>query len=170
MLPTGDKDLVPDDDLPILERQEALLRPAVFGADEAWRLGNSLRARLIERAAGGSVEIELAGHLLFACATAGATPGQANWIRRKRNTVYHFARCTYAVGRKLERDGTTLMASHGLNEADYVAHGGGFPIVLAGTGLVGSVVFSGLPQRDDHNLVVDALAELLGIAVPRLRG
>ncbi len=161
--------MAPDDDLRVLEQQEKLLQPAVFGADEAWRLGSCLRDKLIGRAAGGSIEIELAGHLLFACATAGATPGQANWIRRKRNTVHHFARSTYAVGRKLERDGTTLMTSHGLSEADYVAHGGGFPIVLAGTGLVGSVVFSGLPQRDDHNLVVDGLAELLGIDVPRLR-
>ncbi len=162
--------MAPEDDLPILEEQERLLQFKAFGAEEAWRLGSLLHASLIERAAGGSVEIELAGHLLFACATVGATPGQANWIRRKRNTVHHFARSTYAVGRKLERDGTTLPTSHGLSEADHVAHGGGFPIVLTGTGMVGSVIFSGLPQREDHNLVVAALAQMLGVDVPRLQG
>ncbi len=161
--------MAPEEDLPILEEQERLLQFKAFGAEEAWQLGSLLRASLTARAAGGSVEIELAGHLLFACATVGATPGQANWIRRKRNTVHHFARSTYAVGRKLERDGTTLLASHGLNEADYVAHGGGFPIVLTGTGMVGSVIFSGLPQREDHNLVIAALAEMLGVDVPRLK-
>ena len=114
------------------------------------------------------MEIEVAGHLWFSCVTEGATPGQGNWIRRKRNTVRHFARSTYAVGRKLEREGATLAGRHGLGEADFVAHGGGFPIVLAGTGMVGTVVLSGLPQRDDHNLVVDALAEVLGVDVPRL--
>jgi uncharacterized protein (UPF0303 family) len=47
-------------------------------------------------------------------------------------------------------------------------HGGGFPILLEGTGPVGSVVISGLPQRDDHNMVIMALAKLLEKDVPRL--
>lgn len=161
--------LSPDDDLPILQQQEELLQLPVFGPDEAWRLGSLLRSSLLQRRAGGTVEIERAGQLLFSCATVGATPGQANWIRRKRNTVHHFARSTYAVGRKLERDQASLPGSHGLSEMDFCAHGGGFPLILTGTGMVGSVVLSGLPQRDDHNLVVDGLAELTGIHVPRLR-
>ena len=114
------------------------------------------------------MEIEVAGHVWFSCVTAGATPGQANWIRRKRNTVRHFARSTYAVGRKLDLEGATLVGRHGLSEVDYAAHGGGFPIVLRGTGMVGTVVLSGLPQREDHNLVVEGLAEVLGVDVPRL--
>ena len=157
----------PDKDLPILDQQEQLLRFNAFDADTAWQLGSLLRNTLLERGAGGTVEIEVAGHLLFACATAGATPGQANWIRRKRNTVHHFARSTYAVGRKLERDGGTLQSRHALSETDYAAHGGGFPLWLGGS-IVGTAVLSGLPQRDDHNLVIDALAALLGIDVPRL--
>lgn len=160
--------MTPDKDLPILDEQEQRLRFKAFDAETAWRLGSLLRAALLERSAGGSIEIEVAGQLLFACVTPGATPGQANWIRRKRNTVHHFARSTYAVGRKLERDGGTLKTRHSLSEADYAAHGGGFPIWLEGTGAVGSVVLSGLPQRDDHNLVVDALATLLDMDVPRL--
>lgn len=160
--------MTPEQDLPILEQQEALLQFTAFDAETAWRLGSLLRDKLVARQAGGSVEIEVAGHLLFACATNGANPGQANWIRRKRNTVRHFARSTYAVGRRLERDGGTLESRNGLAEADHVAHGGGFPILLQGTGMVGTVVLSGLPQRDDHNLVVEGLAELLGVDVPRL--
>ncbi|MGI4827103.1 MAG: heme-degrading domain-containing protein [Janthinobacterium lividum] len=156
------------EDLPILEEQEQRLRFATFDANSAWALGSRLREAAMERKAGCSVEIELAGHVLFACVTTGATAGQANWIRRKRNTVHHFARSTYAVGRKLERDGGTLMSRHALSEIDYAAHGGGFPLWLNGTGPVGSVVFSGLPQRDDHNIVVEVLTTFLGIDVPRL--
>ena len=159
---------LPSRDVAVLDEQEARLQFGAFDPEMAWQLGSLLRSKLMERGAGGSVEIEVAGHVWFSCVTAGANPGQANWIRRKRNTVHHFARSTYAVGRKLERDGGTLASRHGLSEADYVAHGGGFPIVLAGTGMVGTVVFSGLPQRDDHNLVVEALAEVLGVDVPRL--
>lgn len=156
------------DDLLVLEKQEKLLHLPSFDANAAWALGSALRAAAMERKAGCSAEIELAGHLLFACATPGATAGQANWIRRKRNTVHHFARSTYAVGRKLERDGGTLMSKHALSEVDYAAHGGGFPLWLAGTGPVGSIVFSGLPQREDHNIVVEAMSTFLGIDVPRL--
>ena len=160
--------MTPDQDLPILDEQEQRLRFASFDAESAWQLGSLLRNALLARKAGGTIEIEIAGQLLFACTTPGATPGQANWIRRKRNTVHHFARSTYAVGRKLERDGGTLASRHALSEADFAAHGGGFPVWIGNTGPVGTAVFSGLPQRDDHNLVVDALATMLGIDVPRL--
>ncbi len=160
--------MTPDLDLPILDEQEQRLRFPSFNADTAWLVGSALRSALLGTGAGGTVEIEVAGQLLFACATTDATAGQANWIRRKRNTVHHFGRSTYAVGRKLEREGGTLTSKHGLAEADFVAHGGGFPIWLAGTGPVGSVVLSGLPQREDHNVVIEALAKILGLDVPRL--
>lgn len=158
----------PDRDLAILEQQEAQLHFDAFNEEAAWQLGSLLREALVARKAGGTVEIELAGHLLFSCATAGAQPGQANWVRRKRNTVHHFARSTYAVGRKLERDGGTLMSRHGLSERDFAAHGGGFPILLRGTGPVGSLIVSGLPQREDHNLLIDVLADFLQVTIPRL--
>ncbi len=160
--------MTPEQDLRILDEQEQRLRFQAFNAESAWTLGSLLRQALLERNAGGTVEIEVAGQLLFACATLGAQPVQANWIRRKRNTVHQFARSTYAVGRKLELEGSTLAARHALAEADFASHGGGFPLWIEGTGPVGSVIFSGLPQREDHNIVVDALATMLGIDVPRL--
>jgi uncharacterized protein (UPF0303 family) len=155
-------------DIDILAHQEQLLRFTRFDALTAWQLGSRMREKLLTQNTGGTIEIELAGQVLFASATPGATPGQADWIRRKRNTVRRFARSSYAVGRMLERDGQTMEARHGLTLADYAAHGGGFPLWLAGTGPVGSVVVSGLPQRDDHNLVASALAEQLDIAIPLL--
>jgi uncharacterized protein (UPF0303 family) len=158
----------PISDLSILTQQEKQLQFPAFNADTAWQLGNLLRSKLLAVPAAGTIEIELNHQLLFACATPGATPGQADWIRRKRNTVRRFARSTYAVGRTLERDGETLQARHGLALHDYAAHGGGFPIFVKDTGMVGTVVLSGLPQRDDHSLVVAAIAELIGVQVPVL--
>jgi uncharacterized protein (UPF0303 family) len=154
-------------DLDIIAAQERLLRFTAFDAATAWQLGSLLRTKLLELRAGGTVEIEVNGQLLFACATVGATPGQADWIRRKRNTVRRFARSSYAVGRQLELDGQTMEARHGLMLADYAAHGGGFPLWLGGS-CVGTVVLSGLAQRDDHGLVVEALATVLGADPPRL--
>jgi len=156
------------EDVQVIEAQERLLRFAAFDAETAWRLGSAMRTKLLQAGAGGSIEIEVAGQVLFACATAGATPGQADWIRRKRNTVRRFARSSYGVGRLLARNGETMEARHGLDLKDYAAHGGGFPVWVNGVGCVGSVVVSGLPQREDHALVVAAISELLGVDAPRL--
>jgi uncharacterized protein (UPF0303 family) len=156
------------EDLSVIDEQERLLVFAAFDADAAWRLGGVIREMLLGRGAGGSVEIEVAGQVLFTCATVGAQPGQADWIRRKRNTVRRFARSSYAVGRMLERDGQTMQARHGLELREFAAHGGGFPLVIRGVGCVGSIVVSGLPQREDHALVVEAIAGMLVVTVPQL--
>jgi uncharacterized protein (UPF0303 family) len=154
-------------DLEILAQQERLLRFTTFDADIAWQLGSLLRSKLVERNAAGTIEIEVNGQVLFACTTLAAQPGQADWIRRKRNTVRRFARSSYAVGRQLALDAQTMEARHGLALADYAAHGGGFPLWLGGC-CVGSIVLSGLAQRDDHALVVDALSAVLGVVAPQL--
>jgi uncharacterized protein (UPF0303 family) len=158
----------PAQDLAILAQQESLLHFTDFTPDTAWQLGNRLHDALLALQAGGTVEIELGGQLLFACTTPGAKPNQADWIRRKRNTVRHFARSSYAVGRQLEFDRQTLEAPHGLALVDYAAHGGGFPIFLTGSECLGTIIVSGLPQREDHNLVVAAIAEHLDVAIPHL--
>jgi len=68
---------------------------------------------------------------------------------------------SYAVGLKLAASGKSLADSMGAAAADYAAHGGCFPVVVPGVGLVGSVTVSGLPQKDDHDLVVEAIREFL---------
>ena len=157
----------PAEDLAILAQQESLLHFATFTPDTAWQLGSLLRSAVLARNAGCTIEIELANHILFTATTAGATPGQADWIRRKRNTVRRFARSSYAVGRQLELDQQTIEARHGLTLTDYAAHGGGFPLRIAGA-FVGTIILSGLAQRDDHTVVVTALAQQLKITIPQL--
>ena len=60
-------------------------------------------------------------------------------------------------------EGKTLQDLGALPERDYAAHGGSFPILLKGTGCIGAATVSGLPQREDHKMVVDALARTLGV-------
>jgi uncharacterized protein (UPF0303 family) len=155
-------------DLDVIAEQERLLQFERFSAETSWQLGCRLREDALARAAAMTFEIQIAGRTLFLAATGGAPAGHADWIRRKRNTVMRFGRSSYALGLELVRDGRTMEARHGLSLAEYAMHGGGFPIVLRGTGYVGSVIVSGLHQRVDHEMVVEALAGVLGIAVPEL--
>jgi uncharacterized protein (UPF0303 family) len=66
------------------------------------------------------------------------------------------------VGRRLADQGRQLDAGHGVDPADYAPHGGAFPIRIRDVGVVGVVTVSGLPQADDHALVVEAVTAHLG--------
>ena len=72
-----------------------------------------------------------------------------------------FFRSSYALGLVLAQQQTSIEAKFGLDSADYATHGGSFPIFVKGTGCIGAVTVSGLPQREDHNMVVEALCRLL---------
>jgi len=155
-------------DLKTIAMQERQLQFESFGAETAWAVGCKLRSEAHLRGAAMTFEIQVAGRTLFLAATDGAPAGQLDWIRRKRNVVMRFGRSSYAVGLQLEQEGKTIEQRHGLSLADYAMHGGGFPVNLRGTGCVGTVVASGLAQRVDHAMVVEALSGALKIEVPAL--
>lgn len=155
-------------DLETIAEQERVLQFDTFSAKTAWVLGSRLRADAEERGGAMTFEIQVAGRTLFLAATDGAPAGQADWIRRKRNVVARFGKSSYAIGLELELAGKSIEQRHGLTLADYAMHGGGFPLALRGTGMVGSVTASGLTQRVDHGMVVDAIAGVLGVEVGRL--
>lgn len=151
-----------EDDIAAIAEQERLLVFDRFDGDSAWTLGVRLRHLASERSLPVAIDITLHAMPMFFSALPGSTADNARWIRRKRNVVLHFLRSSYAVGRKLEQQGATLESKFSLSDADYAAHGGSFPIAVAGVGCIGAVTVSGLPQREDHNLVVEILAEMLG--------
>ena len=51
----------------------------------------------------------------------------------------------------------------GLDNAEFVLAGGGFPIWVKHAGMIGSLCVSGLQEREDHRLAVDAIADHLGL-------
>jgi uncharacterized protein (UPF0303 family) len=148
------------EDLERITQQEQELMWPRFEAEAAWHLGRRLRELAFSRGHPVAIEVRRFGQQLFYAALAGATPDNADWIRRKSNTVQRFHRSSYAVGLELKRKNASLDES--LPPADYATHGGAFPLNLAGAGIIGVVTVSGLPQRDDHELVVEALCSQLG--------
>jgi uncharacterized protein (UPF0303 family) len=76
--------------------------------------------------------------------------------------VERYGASSFLVGRRLAARGEELDASMGVDPAQFAAHGGAFPVRVADVGVVGVVTVSGLPQADDHALVVEALRVVLG--------
>ena len=152
-----------DRDIERLQLQEKRLQFKRFDAATAWQIGSALKAAAEKRNAPVAIDISLHGHQLFAVSLPGATPDNLEWIRRKRNTVQRYHRSSYAIGLKHEKNKTTLAETTGLDMRDFASHGGCFPIILEGTGCVGTITVSGLPQRDDHEIVVASIQEYLGL-------
>jgi uncharacterized protein (UPF0303 family) len=150
------------EDLEQVAFQERELVLPRLDARVAWDLGLRLRTMAEERGLAVVIDVRRFGQPLFYAALEGTTPDNAEWVRRKSNVVARFHRSSYAVGLKLKAKNETLAEQQGLPLADYAVHGGSFPLMVAGAGVVGSVTVSGLPQRADHELVVEALCASLG--------
>jgi uncharacterized protein (UPF0303 family) len=150
------------DDLERIALQERELRLPRFDAEVAWQLGTRIRAMAQERGLSLVVDVRRFGQPLFYCALDGTTGDNPEWVRRKCNVVARFHRSTYGMGLSLRSKNTTLQERQGVPLGDFATDGGGFPIVVENAGIVGSITVSGLPQRDDHELVVEALCAHLG--------
>ena len=149
------------EDIEHVALQERELRLPRFDARVAWQLGTSIKSMAEERGLSLVVDVRRFGQPLFYAALEGTTPDNPEWGRRKSNIVARYHRSSYGMGLQLKAKNQTL-EEHGHPIADFAAHGGSFPLHVEGAGIVGCVTVSGLPQRADHELVVEALCALLG--------
>jgi len=152
-------------------QEKELLFPS-FDATTAWTLGTSLRALAETRNHPVVIDIRRFGdphQQLFFTALPGTTPDNARWVLRKAKVVARFHRSSYAAGLYLQEQGVTFSEKYSLPDEEYATHGGAFPITLAGTGVIGAITVSGLPQRADHELVVEALCAHLNLDYATLR-
>ena len=152
-----------DDELERIAEQHRRLRFGNFDESTAWRLGELLRERALARGDAVAIEVRLHGHTVFFHAMAGTTPANADWARRKRNVVEWLHESSYGVGLADAEAGRSIIELMGMSDREMSTHGGSFPIVVDGVGCVGAVTVSGLPQRADHEMVVEALATLCGL-------
>lgn len=145
-----------------LLREEAELQFDRFDNDTAWRLGCRLVDEARTRSLPIAIDIARNGQRLFHHAMAGASSDNAAWIERKKRVVDRFAHSSWYIGNLHRSLGTTFEEKSRLDPDLYAASGGCFPITVRGTGVVGTVAVSGLPQVEDHALIVRVLREFLG--------
>ncbi|EPS3421199.1 heme-degrading domain-containing protein [Vibrio fluvialis] len=144
-----------------IAQQEEALQLSHFNHDVAWQLGCALKQMAESQQVAVAIEVYDFGQTLFQYAMPGTCADHLDWMRRKRNSVLRYGRSSYYLSLyNAQKQREFEMQPH-IDAAEYCAHGGSFPIRIAGSGLVGAVTVSGLAQLEDHQMVSNALQSLL---------
>jgi uncharacterized protein (UPF0303 family) len=148
-----------------LLRQEALLQFTEFTNEIAFAVGMSLVEAARKDALPITVDVRRNGQQLFHCALPGTSADNDAWIQRKNRVVNRFGHASFYVGTQLASKSATIEQRSLVDPTRYAAHGGAFPVIIRNVGVVGTITVSGLPQQEDHALVVRVLAEFLGVSL-----
>mgnify|MGYP000618891355 CR=1 FL=1 len=116
------------DDIALVKRQEQTLVLESFDEDVAYALGDAIRRRALSDKLAIVIDIRTWDRQMFFAATAGTSADNAEWVRRKINTVRRFQRSSYR--RVLERGEAPFSPQAGADPADFVIAGGGAVVVL----------------------------------------
>lgn len=144
----------------LISQEERLVFPA-FGEADAWEVGVALREAAVAASLPVAISVRRNGQRLFHTALPGASADNDGWLERKCAVVDRYGQASLRVGEQFRVNGSTFEASARLDPIRFAAHGGAFPVLVRSTGCVGTIAVSGLPQLDDHQLVVDALERIL---------
>lgn len=145
-----------------IRQQECALVLDRFDEQVAFEIGTALRLKGIEYGLPIVIDIQSLSRPLFYAALPGSDTSNRDWARRKINVVKRFLRSSYGLMLERAAEDRLFMASEGLDVSDYVLAGGGFPIKVEKGGVIGVVAISGLPDREDHNMIVSALCSYIG--------
>ncbi|RQP21776.1 heme-binding protein [Piscinibacter terrae] len=119
-------------------------------------------------------DIRRNGQILFRVSLEGSSPDNERWVNAKIATTTRFLASTER--KKLEYRafmGADWLKSYPNGGGDAVRFwnltpdeaaglvGGGFPIVVKGSGFVGTIVASGGPDGSDHDFIVQVLRKFL---------
>jgi uncharacterized protein (UPF0303 family) len=128
-----------------------------FSLVDALRLGRIATDIAVDRSLPVLIEVVLGQRVAYRAALPGTTADNDEWLRRKFRVVARFEESTLAVRVAHEEKDRAFNEATGLPEAEFAAHGGGWPVKVAGVGMVGMFGVSGLPQVADHELIVESL-------------
>ena len=107
------------------------------------------------------VEVRLGDWTVFKVALPGSKPDNDSWVARKARVVMATGKSTMHVRVDAEERGVDWYLETGLSEELHAIHGGGLALNVAGSGLAGILLISGLPQVEDHLLGVEIITEYL---------
>lgn len=131
-----------------------------FSRADALRLGQIINEISADYPDPLAAEITINGLVVYRYFQDGSMPDSELWLERKRNAIELMHMGSLRFGFWLEKMGETL-ESRKLNANDFAPGGGGMPIILKGTGVIGSVCVSGEADHlDDQAIITKALRQL----------
>lgn len=152
-----------DTDIALIKKQETQLVFDEFNELVAHSLGERIRERALREKLTIVVDIRTFDRQVYFMALPGTTADNAEWVRRKFNLVRQVQKSSFRAVLENKSDADHFLPRRGLDNADFVLAGGGFPIRVRGAGVIGCITVSGLHERDDHQVAVDGICEELGV-------
>jgi uncharacterized protein (UPF0303 family) len=153
-----------DELLASLGQEEEHLQFTAFTNETAFEVGMRLVDEARRKSLAITIDITRTSQQLFHCAMPGTSQDNDEWIQRKNRVVYRFGHSSYYMGVNSRNQNTTIQEKSLLDPTLYAPHGGAFPVTIRDVGVVGTVTVSGLPQEEDHKLVVGVLKEFLKVS------
>jgi uncharacterized protein (UPF0303 family) len=150
-----------DEDLDALLAQEERLQFERFANETALSLGMLLMERARERQMPVAIDIMRGEQQLFHAGLAGSSADNDVWLQRKARVVRRFGHSSWYIGCLARAKGYDFHAKFLLDPRKFAPAGGAFPVLVKGTGMVGTVAVSGLPQREDHVFVTSVIEDFL---------
>lgn len=144
-----------------LEAEEASLILPHFDEHMALKLGNAIVALAVARKSPVVVNIRNANRCFFHAALPGSSANNDNWARRKSNAALMAGHASLLIGLRHAAHNRTV-EGEGWSPLDFSDSGGAVPLRVAGVGIVAVATVSGLPQVEDHKMVVEAIRALIG--------
>jgi uncharacterized protein (UPF0303 family) len=143
----------------LLEEKE--LQFTQFNEDTAWKIGCWLVDYAVQNELAITIDIQRGEQQLFHASRPGTSADNDEWVKRKVRLVNRFGHSSFFMGQFLKAEGKSIEELFLVSERDFAPHGGCFPIIIKGTGPIGTITVSGLPQEEDHQTVVKAIKHYL---------
>jgi uncharacterized protein (UPF0303 family) len=151
----------------ILKKQEQMAQFQSFSEEIAFDFGSVIYGIARGKRAPVVVNIRSSDRVYFHAAMPGTVPDNDNWVRRKSNVVLRYHQSSLLFGDTLALKGREINPDMGIDMMNFASHGGSFPLRVKKAGVVAAVTVSGLPQLDDHRMIVEALDQYLKIELPK---
>lgn len=150
-------------DIELYKKQEALLQFNKFTYEDALSIGLMISEYGKNNNLPIAIDITVNGYQVFRYGLPGTTLNNDLWLKRKIRTVNTLQISSLHVNALLELGDQKLKEDWLLDDEMYAYVGGGFPIIVKGTGVIGSICVSGRPHKEDHQIIVEALSKYLNI-------
>jgi uncharacterized protein (UPF0303 family) len=144
-----------------LKAEETALVLPEFDVAAALEIGQIAYEIATSRGINPAIEVRIGEWIVFHASLPGTDTTNDWWMGRKARVVLLTGHSSMHERVLAEETNIDWFAKHGVEEEQYAIHGGGLPINVAGKGLAGILLISGLPQVQDHLLGVEVLTEYL---------